>query len=284
MFKLRKRSLTWILLAILLSLILVLYLLLWTVTETVTDQVEQTQGLFGTQTTVTEVTETLYLEQAIPFGLQITQLVGTFLGILLASASMGNEYGWGTIRSFLVSSPARWQFLTGKIVAVSVMVFLGTLAAMVTAVVASTVISGVAGDLDYGFVDWQWLGDAALAYGRTVLAIAPYIAIAFFFAAYGRSTLAGIGAAVGILFLENLITSLMRLAGDLPSRLTNVLPGANVETLMLQNELGLALNFQERSQTERIPLDPPFAALVLVAYIVALIAATYILFQKRDVE
>ncbi|HWO94132.1 MAG TPA: hypothetical protein VNL92_05150, partial [Dehalococcoidia bacterium] len=104
-FKLRKRWMTWLLLSVLLVLIVVVYVLLWAVTETLTDTAGgRPIGLFGT-TQLSDVRETLFLEQAVPFGLQMTQIVGTFLGVILASGSVGGEYGWDTVRPFLTAVP-----------------------------------------------------------------------------------------------------------------------------------------------------------------------------------
>ncbi|HWO93961.1 MAG TPA: ABC transporter permease subunit, partial [Dehalococcoidia bacterium] len=179
---------------------------------------------------------------------------------------------------------SRWQYITSKVVAISGMVVMGTLAGMLVALIVSALITLIAGNPDYSFVDVGYIGDSFASYGRTLLAMSPYIAMAVFFSTWGRSTMGGIGASLGVLFLETIITSLMQLAGEVPARITNVFPGANADTLMLENGLQIAIQ-QRQDPTLDVPvLDSPFAALVLATYVVGFLIATYVLFERRDVQ
>lgn len=93
--KLRKRSLVWWLLGILILVIVVVYVLLWLVT----DQLVAAQGT-GDSAAVGRVPisdperirANLYLQQAAPFGLQMVQILGTYLAVVLGGAAAGAEY------------------------------------------------------------------------------------------------------------------------------------------------------------------------------------------------
>ena len=277
--KVRQRQLTWLLLAILVLVIVVVYVLLWAVTESLAERQAMIAG-----GDAQELQRALFLDQSVPFGLQLTQVLGTFLVTLLAAASIGSEYDWGTLRPILTVVPSRAQFLASKLVAIAGFLVAGTLLGMITALVASFVISASNGAADYGFVDAAYIGDSVASYGRTLLAIAPYVAMAVFFSVVGRSTMAGIGFTLGILFLETIITSLLRLSSDVGEKFANVFPGANVDTLIRANNLEAALRYeQEQLGGQFYSLPTEWAALVLVGYVVAFLGASFVLFNRRDV-
>lgn len=285
-FKLRQRRMTWLLLAILLGLIVIVYLLLWAVTETLTEQATtptQGNGLF-TPPSLSDVRDAIFLQQAVPFGLQITQGAGTFLSVILASSLIGAEYGWTTIRPYLTAVPTRWQYLASKLAALVVLIVLGTAAGMATALVTSSLITFIGGDPDFGFIDGPYILESLASYGRTLLAMSPYIAMAVFFATLGRSTMGGIGSSLGVLILEAIVTSLMVLAGGFAADLTNLFPGPNADTLMLANNLELALRQEQQAQVEVPRLEAWGAGLVLAGYTVTFIAGTFVLFQRRDIH
>ncbi len=174
-FKLRKRTLTWILLAVLIALIVLVYVLLWAVTETLASSATGGTSTLGDIqiTNLENIRETIYLRQAVPFGLEMTRAIGLFLAVILAAACVGSEYDWSTIRPYLTATRTRAEYLQGKIIAVALLVLAGTAAGMVTALLTSAVITEIAGSSDYSFVDAGYIGDSVLSYGRTLLAICP---------------------------------------------------------------------------------------------------------------
>lgn len=285
-FKLRKRTLTWILLAVLIALIVLVYVLLWAVTETLASSATGGTSTLGDIqiTNIENIRETIYLRQAVPFGLEMTRAIGLFLAVILAAACVGSEYDWYTIRPYLTATRTRAEYMQGKIIAVALLVLAGTAAGMVTALLTSAVITEIAGSSDYSFVDTGYIGDSVLSYGRTLLAIAPYVAMATLLATWGRSTMAGIAGTLGFVFVESIIASLLQLAGEFPARLSNALPSVNADTVMLANNLETTLRMQESSPLDVPLLSAPLAALVLLAYTVGTLTAAFVLFQRRDVH
>jgi hypothetical protein len=70
-----------------------------------------------------------------------------------------------------------------------------------------------------------------MAYARTLFVVAPYVAIAFAAAIIGRSTLAGVGAGLGVAFLEPLVS--LHATGGEPWRSTPNYPvNANREVII----------------------------------------------------
>lgn len=285
-FKLRKRSLVWILLGVLILVIVVVYVLLWLVT----DQLVASQGaggpagVGGVQITDPEqVRANLYLRQAVPFGLQMVQILGTFLAVVPGGAAVGAEYDWHTIRPFITAAPSRRQYLGAKLVAIFVLAFVGAIVGLATALACSAVVTELASSSDYSFVDAAYIGDSLLSFVRTLLAIGPYLAMAVFFGTVGRSATAGIGFTLGILFLETIVTGLLQLSSDFGARLTNAFPGTNVDTLMLENGLDSALRLAQSSSFQVPRVDPIFSALIVVGYLLGFLGAALTVFDRRDI-
>lgn len=283
-FKLRRRAMTWIVLGVLVLVIVVVYVLLWLVTDQLAAQ-PGTPGVGGVQiTNLDEQRSQLYLEQSVPFGLQIIQIVGTFLVVILAGSAIGSEYDWHTIRPFVTATPSRWHYLGSKLVAIAILTVIGTLIGMVVAVTTSGIISEVAGASDYGFIDAGYIGESALSYLRTLLTIAPYLGLAVLFGTIGRSTLSGVGFSLGILFLEAIITGLLQLTGKLGGQISNIFPGTNVETLMLANGLRSSLQVAQQSTFAFPRVSTEWSAVILAAYTLGFLAATLVVFARRDIR
>ena len=70
------------------------------------------------------------------------------------------------------------------------------------------------GGADFSFVTAGLVRDQSASYGRTLFVMTPYVTLAFAAAVVGRSTLAGVGAGIGVAFIEPLVSSLMRLGGE----------------------------------------------------------------------
>ncbi len=277
LFKLRKRAMTWILLYILIGIIVLLYLLLYTVSNITLPSPGGGGGLRSLA-----IATLLSLPMAIPFGLSILTSFGTVLAVILMASSTGNEYNWRTIRVALTASESRAKFLAAKLISVLFLVLLGMIIGVATAFVMSMIVSSLLGKaLDFSFATGSYGWDQLLQFWRTFYVMLVYMMLGFLFAVLGRSAMPGIAVGVGILFLEPIITTIMRLAGGWVANVPDYLIAANVEALNALNQLpsgfgaGAGAGGQAPSVTQ--------AYEILAGYILVSVIISLVLFRKRDV-
>ena len=278
-FKLRKRMMTWILALLLVGIVVLLYSVLWSVSGR-----GSTFGDRGHKFTATELRQALFLQASVPFALQLVSMFGTLFAVIIASAAVGSEYGWGTVRSTATLASSRVRMLSARLIVVCIVVAAGTLLAVAVGLAYSTIIMSVTGNMDASFITGAFVWHQVASYGRTLFALAPFVAIAFAAAVVGRSTLAGVGAGLGVSFLEPIISSLMRAGGDPWKDIPNYLPSANKQIIMLQNSLPEVLRIGPGSDLEGTPVNSVLeASIILSVYIVVAITIAFVVFRRRDI-
>lgn len=282
-FKLRKRMMTWVLALILVGLVILLYSVLWNISGRVTFFGEESGGI---RYTGEDLRRALFMQGAVPFSLAIASTFGTLLAIILAAGSIGSEYAWGTVRLMATASSGRLRLLAARVLVVALLIAAGTLAAVAVALAYSTIITFTSGGTDFSFFTAGFVKDQVFSYGRTLFVMSPYVALAFAFAVIGRSTLAGVGAGLGVAFLEPLISNLMRLGGNPWKSIPNWLPNANTDVITLQNAVPEPLPRFGLSASEAASRglnSPGVAALVILAYVVVFLAVAFVIYRRRDI-
>jgi ABC-2 type transport system permease protein len=279
-FKLRQRMMTWILALLLVGLIVLIYSVLWSISGRVTT--------FGNehQFTAEELRRALFLQTSVPFSLTVVSSFGLILAAVLAAGAAGSEYSWGTVRLMATASKGRLQTMAAKLIVVSGLVAAGALLAVIAAVIYSSIITFSSGGSSLDFVTLTYVRDQFASYGRTLFVMAPYVALAFAAAVIGRSTLAGVGSAIGFAFIEPLISGLMRLGGSFWQDIPRFLMNSNIEVIVLQNKLPDVLPSFGPSRQELANQhvnSPQVAAIVLAVYIVAFIALALYVYRRRDI-
>lgn len=278
-FKLRKRMMTWVVAILLVALIILLYSVLWSVSGRVTT--------FGDQQQFTgeQLRRALFLQTAVPFSLQIVATFGTLLAVVLAAGEAGSEYSWGTIRLMLTASSGRLRFLTAQLIVVSALIAAGVVLAVAVGLAYSSIITYVSGGANFDFVSGSWAWQQFLSYLRTLYVMMPYVSLAFAAAVVGRSTLAGVGAGLGVAFLEPLISGLMQLGGGVWDQIPNYLLNANTEVVLSQNDVPEVARFGPSNQqlAEQGVHSAEIAAIILAVYTVTFLAIALTLFRRRDV-
>jgi ABC-type transport system involved in multi-copper enzyme maturation permease subunit len=209
--------------------------------------------------------------------------IGALLVAILAGTVVGSEYGFGTLRMSLARGLGRGTIIAGQVIGLTVL-SLVTSVIMLGAGALVGVTVGPAFGLSLGTVTGEGVREIVV-YGLAVaLNVLLYALIALFFATLGRSSAAGIGGALGVLFLEflaNFVFALIggTLTGDVGEKIKHVpdwFPGNNVGALATQASYApIPLNQQST-------LDVTHAALVSAAYAVLLIGGSYLLFRTRD--
>ena len=268
LFKLSRRTMPRILLLILVLGVLALYLVLWLATQA------ETAG--ADAQSVEDLRDSLRVEEVRDSGLDLVRTLATILLVILGVTTITNEYSWGTIRTLLPRAGSRPAFLTAKLLlllfAVVIAVVLGYAAALTASVVVSSA-EGLGTDLGAGFLPHTL---AALA--RTAFVMLPYVMLGFLVALWTRSTAAGIGIGLSVLFLEGLGVQVLNALGGRFARVPEVLLSENVAAVMRANRVAGG------SLAEDTDLPSAWrGAVVLTAYIVAYVALAYRRFLTRDI-
>jgi ABC-2 type transport system permease protein len=272
LFRLARRPMTRALLAILVVAVAALYLVLWSVLRA--------QGTALQPQQVAELRDQIRPATVRSAGLSLVYQVGTVLAVILAASLIASEFGWGTIRTLLPRAPGRAPFIAAKLLVLALFVAALVLVGYLTALAASLLLARLE-HLD------MTLGGAVLprtlaALARTWFVMLPYLALAFLLALWFRSTAPGIGIGLAVLFLESLVTGLLRLQGGVLGRVPEALLAVNVQAVLAANATGLSATMTTTSATTTLP-DAWRAAAVLAVYTVAFVALALWRFLRRDI-
>ena len=177
LFKLRKRTMSKVLLIILVFIIVLVNFLLLAISK-----VNLPAGGPGS-----DVNDLLGLPAAIPFAYALIANFGAVLAIILTASSMGNEYNWKTIRPVLASSESRFKFLTSKLIALSILILIGMVIGVITGFVMGLITTGIGGyTYSFSFATGSYWWEQFLQFWRTLFVILPFTLFGFLFAVIGR--------------------------------------------------------------------------------------------------
>lgn len=260
------------LLAILVVAVVALYLVLWSVLRA--------QGTALPPEQVAELRDQIRPATVRSAGLSLVHEVGTVLAVILAASLIATEFGWGTVRAVLPRAPGRAPFIAAKLLVLALFAAALVVVGYLTALAASLLLARLE-HLDTA------LGAAAVprtlaALARTWFVMLPYLALAFLLALWFRSTAPGIGVGLGVLFLESLVTSLLRLQGGALGHVPEVLLALNVRAVLTANAAGLPTTTSATGATTDLP-NVWQAAAVLAAYTAAFVALSFWRFLRRDI-
>jgi ABC-type transport system involved in multi-copper enzyme maturation permease subunit len=229
---------------------------------------------------------TFPLSVGIPDGL--LRYLGVLLTCILAGAVVGGEYGYGTHRLSLSRGVSRAQSLAAQALALALIAPIITGGALlIAALLGMTLGPALGSDLLIPLPN-GWL--QILLYGLALAVnLWGYMLIALFFATLGRSAAAGIGGAVGLLFIEFVLNlALGGIAGVLAfsDQQVAALVVQTIQQLFPGNALGSLVDYAGLGPIPLTsnPFDPLWLALVVsVVYCAGLIGGSYLLFRFRDV-
>jgi ABC-2 type transport system permease protein len=195
--------------------------------------------------------------------------VGFFAGIMLiivAAGLMGNEFSWNTLRPLAARARSRAGLLTAKLTALGLyaVVFVITLALVVAGMffIGSWVVAEPSG------FSLAILGDGLLEALRMLFANLPTIALAFMLATVFKSNAAGIAGALGVMFIEQPVFGLLRLASD------------SFESI---ERWGIAYNVNQVTGISGVAGDMTRNVAFVLAYGIAFIGIAYVVFLRRDI-
>ncbi len=280
-FKLRKRMMTWVCALVLIGMIILLYVVMWDASG------EATKRLGNSRFYGEDLRRVLFLQYSVPFSLQVVGFFGAVLAVVFAAGAAGGEYGWGTVRLMATSAPGRVKLLLAKMIVVTVLTFVGAAIAVFVGLTMSGLITWSSGGANWDFVTNQFLWDQFEAYLRTVFVLLPYVFMAFCVAVVGRSTLAGVGAGLGVATVGRFIAELMAQGGEPWRSLPDYFIHRNADIIMAQNvvprplpQFGPSLNNLARNEA----FSPETAAIILGVYVFIFVATSLIVFSRRDIS
>ncbi|HEX6123542.1 MAG TPA: hypothetical protein VFY89_10300 [Ktedonobacterales bacterium] len=225
-----------------------------------------------------------------------TARLAPLLICILAGAVIGGEYGYSTQRLAFSRGVGRGQMLTAQVAALGLLA-LGTAVGMMalsalTGMLLGPAVGGIV--TAPGQDGWKEIGAYTLV---LALILWVYALLAAFFATLGRSVAAGIGIALGWLFVEGIVASIFQGLGLLPGDFFKFLGhipdwflGINTSALKITTS-SAPLNF---SLLDAPPgssalgfgsssLSLGHALAVVVAYGVVFVAVSYVLLRSRDI-
>jgi len=274
LIKLRKRQMTQVLLGILVAIIAIVNLLLLAISKVRTNAVGQAP---------VRITNLLGLPVAIPFALSLLASFGVLLAIILTASSVGNEYNWKTVRTAIISSESRFKFLVAKLVSLGILILIGMVIGIAMGFIMSLITTALGGyTFDFSFANGSYLWAQFLQFWRTFYIIMPFSLLGFVMAIVGRSAMPGIATGIGVFFLEDIVSALMRAAGGWIANVPDYLLNTNTSAITALNNLPTRFAMGGGNSSATLP-TLLHAFIILGLYSVVFLFLGFYLFRKRDV-
>ena len=270
LFKLRKRRMTWVMLAVLAAFFCLMFFATYGI-------VSSPSGVMP-GTAIETIKSSLQFPDAFNMIFYTAGTIGTLLLIILVASSIGSEYGWGSIRQVLTRRGIRYHFVVSKLVSFIIAAIIGLVFSVIIGFILSLITSNLLGSIDWSFMTASYIGGLFADFGWTLLSLMPYILLAAFFAFLGRSAIAGIGGGLGYYFIEAIAVGLFNQAGGWLAKIPNYLIGPNVEALMPSR-----MFTHGPFASAGTPPSTLHASITLAVYCVVFFAVSLYLFKKRDI-
>jgi ABC-type transport system involved in multi-copper enzyme maturation permease subunit len=221
-------------------------------------------------------------QNVIPYGLSVTRFFATLIAVVFAGTIMGNEFDWRTVSVVVGRGVRRWHFLFAKAVVSIVFTFLVVTIGLLASAAISAWLTNVYG-LQWGDADVARLSDLVTGVARTGFVVLPFVFLAMLFGLLWKSGGQAVGAALGVLFSEQIFIGLLGLAEGWPRNIPKAMFSTNIDAVMRANGV-----FSRGGGGPFILGEggPPEwrAFLILLAWGVAFAAIAFWRFQRRDIQ
>jgi len=207
-----------------------------------------------------------------------------FFVSILATSTIATEHNWGTIRPALSGGVSRSSYLLTKLLTLTLVSTVALLLALGFGIALSlwaTSVADVHPRVPGGFT----AGDFVLMVSRAALCIVPYGLLAFTLTVISRSTALGIAGTMGFMVLEAIAVALLGTGGGLLQDSRLLFPSHSVGSLIAENRIA-GLEYETSALRDIDISDQPgvwAATVVIVAQSAFLLAASFIVFLRRDV-
>ena len=232
-YKLRKRSMTYILLSILIGLFALIMSITQATALSSTTTTTVVNGVTSTQAVPVVAANVQFLQGAITSSIaMLGGIIGVVLAVVLVANGMGSEYGWNTIRPYLLCSESRSKVFTSKLIADAIFVVTGMIIGVITVILLSVLFTAIRGfSWSLGAGTLSFTGNQLLDFVRAFYVMLPYTLLAFLFTVLGKSTAAGIGFGIGASVLESIITGLLSIAHGWLAKIPDYLLSPNISKI-----------------------------------------------------
>jgi len=270
LFKLRKRKMTWIMIIVLAAFFCLIFFSVYGITANPPERMPQ-EGLETMRNLIT-------FPDAFKMIFSTAQSIGAILLTIIVASSVGNEYGWGTIRQTLIRKGIRYQYVVSKLVAFIVYALIGIVIAFIIGFcLALLTTQWINGALNWDFMTVSYIGELFTMYGWTFYGLFVYILLAILLSLVGRSAIVGIGGTLGYYFVESIAISIFNQSGGWLSEIPNYLIGHNISAI-----LPTAMMQGPFASSGALP-STLYASTVLAIYCVVFLGLSLYLFKRRDV-
>ena len=270
LFKLRKRKMTWIMIIVLAAFFCLIFFAIYGITSNPPARMPH-EGLETMRNLIT-------FPDAFTMIFSMAQNIGAILLTIIVASSVGNEYGWGTIRQTLIRKGIRYQYVLSKLVAFIVYALIGIVIAFIIGFcLALLTTQWINGALNWDFMTVSYIGELFTMYGWTFYGLFVYILLAMLFSIVGRSAIVGIGATLGYYFVESIAISIFNQSGGWLSEIPNYLIGHNISAILP------ATMMQGPFASSGALPSTLYASITLAIYCVVFLGLSLYLFKRRDV-
>jgi ABC-type transport system involved in multi-copper enzyme maturation permease subunit len=209
-------------------------------------------------------------------------IIGVVLAVVLVANGMGSEYGWNTIRPYLLCSESRSKVFTSKLIADAIFVVAGMIIGVIFVILLGVLFTALRGfSWNLGAGTLSFTGNQLLDFVRAFYVMLPYTLLAFLFTVLGKSTAAGIGFGIGASVLESIITGLLSITHGWLAKIPDYLLSPNISKITSLSGASGGVTVHAGTNTP-VP-SSPHAFIVVAVYCVVFIALSYTVFLRRDV-
>ena len=270
LFKLRKRKMTWIMIIVLAAFFCLIFFAIYGITASPPARMpEQALEPMRNLLTFPDAFKTIF---------STAQNIGAILLTIIVASSVGNEYGWGTIKQTLIRQGGRYQYVLSKLAAFIVYALIGIIIAFAIGFcLALLTTQWINGALNWDFMTVSYVGELFAMYGWTFYGLFVYILLAILLSLLGRSAIVGIGGTLGYYFVESIAVSIFNQSGGWLAEIPNYLIGHNITAI-----LPTTLAQGPFASTGELP-STLYASIVLGIYCVVFLGVSLYLFKRRDI-
>ncbi len=226
-----RRPMTWILGIIFFGFMGFMYTVLTLATFVTEVQDVEGQEMAGME-------EFLLLADGLGFGSSLVVGVGAVIMIIFAAGIYGSEFGWATIRMMLMMRAGRTQLVIAKLIMISVMSVLATIAGMVIVLAGSIgaelVLEGTS-DIG-GVLTGDVLRELLIVTARSAISVAVWALIGGMLALAFSSFAIGSGIAIAGYFVGDLVVTLIAQVGTVGEWVSRLMPTYGINGMIQLNQ------------------------------------------------